>query len=67
MDEPRFSQPMEMEVNPRRWTTKVNVAVVVAVSIMLLIGAIYGIYAIVNSGEVQQDLHEEVAPNASGG
>ena len=65
MAEPRISQPMEMKVNPRKWTTKVNVAIVIAVSAVFIGGLIYGIYAILNTQEVQQDVHEDVvAPDA---
>ncbi len=60
MPEPRISQPLEMKVNPHKWTTKVNVAVVVAVSVLFLAGFIYALYAIMNTGEVQQDVHDDV-------
>lgn len=60
MPEPRFSQPMEMKVNPRRWTTKVNLALVIAVSAVFLIGLVYAVYAIMNTSDVQQDVHEDM-------
>lgn len=62
MEERRFSQPLDVAVNPHKWTTKVNVALVVAVGVLFIAGVGYGIYAIMHTSEVQQDVHEDVAP-----
>lgn len=57
---PDISQPLQAKVNPRRWTTKVNVAMVIAVVIVFAVGAAYAIYATLRPGEVQADVQEEV-------
>lgn len=57
---PDVTQPLEAKVNPRRWTTKVNVAMVVAVVIVFAVGAAYAIYAAMRPGEVREDVQEEV-------
>jgi hypothetical protein len=64
MPEIKTAQPLEMKVNPRKWTTKVNVAVVIAVVVVFLLGASYAIYASLHPGDVQEDLHEDVSPSA---
>jgi hypothetical protein len=60
MPEIKVAEPMEMKVNPRKWTTKVNVAVVIAVVVVFLLGAGYAIYASLHPGDVQDD----VSPSA---
>jgi drug/metabolite transporter (DMT)-like permease len=62
MPEIRREQPLEAKVNPRKWTTKVNAAVVIGVVVVLLIGAAYGIYALLNPREVREDVHKEMTP-----
>jgi hypothetical protein len=58
----KFNEPLKVKVNPRKWTTGVNVAMVVAVIVILLVGIGYTIYATVNSREVRQDVAEDLAP-----
>ena len=60
MPEMKVEQPLELKVNPRKWTTKVNIAVVVGVIVVLLVGAGYMIYAAMHQREIQDDLHREV-------
>jgi hypothetical protein len=64
MPEVEIGQPLEAKVDPRKWTTKVNIAVVIAVLVVAAIGAGVAIYATFNPREVREDMHREVDPSA---
>lgn len=57
--------PVELKVNPRKWTTKVNFAVVAAVVVVLLIGAGYAFFAVGDSREVHEEIHQDMTPSTS--
>ena len=62
MAEPDIAQPLPLKVNPQKWTTKVNIAVVIAVVAILVVGAIYAAYAVRNPSEVQDKMHQQSTP-----
>jgi len=64
MPEVPTDQPLEAKVNPRKWTSKVNIGVVIAVLLVLLIGAGFAIHTAQNRSEVQGEMHRDLsAPN----
>lgn len=59
---PEIAQPMPWKVNPRKWTTKVNIAIVIAVVVVLLTGAIYAIGVALRRGDVDHGTPPPAAP-----
>lgn len=49
-------------VNPRKWTTKVNIAMLIAVLVVLGIGIWAAVHALRNPADVREDVHENVSP-----
>lgn len=47
-------------VNPRKWTTKVNIAVVIGVLVVLIIGFSFVLWARESPGEVREQVDREV-------
>lgn len=59
------STELRLSANPRKWTTKVNIAVVVAVLVVFLVGAGYVLYAWLNPREVQEQIDRGVEAPAA--
>jgi hypothetical protein len=60
------TQPMPLKVNPRKWTTKVNVAMIVAVLVVVAVGTAYAIHANRHRADVHDDLPPPSAPVRDG-